>query len=157
MEQPGCRAGRVPAAPPRCLCTARAAKQRRKGDRIVIDCQEQAYWLVNRPPVSAGRGGRAGGAALAPRTAPARAAGLRCRGSPSPSMVLSLQPGAPNVLEQGPERRNCHTTRVQLVSGGVRAPQRARGTPSACAGVKSCPGGRPSSSPQAVPTFWGEG
>ncbi|XP_017596715.1 PREDICTED: regulator of G-protein signaling 11 [Corvus brachyrhynchos] len=23
-------------------------------------------------------------------------------------------PGAPNVLEQGPERRNCHTTRVQL-------------------------------------------
>ncbi|XP_040539144.1 regulator of G-protein signaling 11 isoform X1 [Gallus gallus] len=51
----------------------RAAKQRRKGDRIVIDCQEQAYWLVNRPP-----------------------------------------PGAPNVLEQGPERRNCHTTRVQL-------------------------------------------
>uniref|UniRef100_A0A672TNR1 Regulator of G protein signaling 11 n=1 Tax=Strigops habroptila TaxID=2489341 RepID=A0A672TNR1_STRHB len=58
----------------------RAAKQRRKGDRIVIDCQEQAYWLVNRPP-----------------------------------------PGAPNVLEQGPERRNCHTTRVQLVSGGYRA------------------------------------
>ncbi|XP_071671265.1 regulator of G-protein signaling 11 isoform X3 [Patagioenas fasciata] len=51
----------------------RAAKQRRKGDRIVIDCQEQAYWLVNRPP-----------------------------------------PGAPNVLEQGPERRNCQTTRVQL-------------------------------------------
>ncbi|KAM6249765.1 regulator of G-protein signaling 11 [Porphyrio hochstetteri] len=51
----------------------RAAKQRRKGDRIVIDCQEQAYWLVNRPP-----------------------------------------PGAPNVLEQGPERRNRHTTRVQL-------------------------------------------
>ncbi|XP_063170709.1 regulator of G-protein signaling 11 [Candoia aspera] len=26
-----------------------AAKQRRKGDRIVIECQEQAYWLVNRP------------------------------------------------------------------------------------------------------------
>ncbi|XP_009276978.1 PREDICTED: regulator of G-protein signaling 11 [Aptenodytes forsteri] len=51
----------------------RAAKQRRKGDRIVIDCQEQAYWLVNRPP-----------------------------------------PGAPNVLEQGPARRNCHSTRIQL-------------------------------------------
>uniref|UniRef100_A0A8C6ZCX5 Regulator of G protein signaling 11 n=1 Tax=Nothoprocta perdicaria TaxID=30464 RepID=A0A8C6ZCX5_NOTPE len=31
-----------------------AAKQRRKGDRIVIDCQEQAYWLVNRPPVRTG-------------------------------------------------------------------------------------------------------
>uniref|UniRef100_A0A8D0HDG8 Regulator of G protein signaling 11 n=1 Tax=Sphenodon punctatus TaxID=8508 RepID=A0A8D0HDG8_SPHPU len=30
----------------------RAAKQRRKGDRIVIECQEQAYWLVNRPLVS---------------------------------------------------------------------------------------------------------
>ncbi|XP_053327360.1 regulator of G-protein signaling 11 [Spea bombifrons] len=27
----------------------RAAKQRRKGDRIVIECQEQAYWLVSRP------------------------------------------------------------------------------------------------------------
>ena len=34
----------------------------------------------------------------------------------SSSTSLSLQPGAPNVLEQGPERRNCHTTRVQLVS-----------------------------------------
>uniref|UniRef100_A0A4W3I548 Regulator of G protein signaling 11 n=1 Tax=Callorhinchus milii TaxID=7868 RepID=A0A4W3I548_CALMI len=30
----------------------RAAKQRRKADRIVLDCQEQAYWLVNRPPVN---------------------------------------------------------------------------------------------------------
>ncbi|XP_032183524.1 regulator of G-protein signaling 11 isoform X5 [Mustela erminea] len=28
----------------------RAAKQRRKGDRLVIACQEQMYWLVNRPP-----------------------------------------------------------------------------------------------------------
>ncbi|KAL8175218.1 UNVERIFIED_CONTAM: Regulator of G-protein signaling 11 [Gekko kuhli] len=26
----------------------RAAKQRRRGDRIVTECQEQAYWLVNR-------------------------------------------------------------------------------------------------------------
>ncbi|XP_039216193.1 regulator of G-protein signaling 11 isoform X2 [Crotalus tigris] len=26
-----------------------AAKQRRRADRIVIECQEQAYWLVNRP------------------------------------------------------------------------------------------------------------
>uniref|UniRef100_A0A8D2KQP4 Regulator of G protein signaling 11 n=1 Tax=Varanus komodoensis TaxID=61221 RepID=A0A8D2KQP4_VARKO len=32
----------------------RAAKQRRKGDRIVTECQEQAYWLVNRPPVRGG-------------------------------------------------------------------------------------------------------
>uniref|UniRef100_A0A8D0HCB0 Regulator of G protein signaling 11 n=1 Tax=Sphenodon punctatus TaxID=8508 RepID=A0A8D0HCB0_SPHPU len=53
----------------------RAAKQRRKGDRIVIECQEQAYWLVNRP-----------------------------------------LPGALNLMEHGPERRNCHTSRVQLVS-----------------------------------------
>lgn len=30
----------------------RAAKQRRKGDRLVISCQEQIYWLVNKPPVS---------------------------------------------------------------------------------------------------------
>ncbi|KAM9208996.1 LOW QUALITY PROTEIN: regulator of G-protein signaling 11 [Dugong dugon] len=28
----------------------RAAKQRRKGDRLVIACQEQTYWLVNRHP-----------------------------------------------------------------------------------------------------------
>ncbi|XP_045045606.2 regulator of G-protein signaling 11 isoform X3 [Desmodus rotundus] len=28
----------------------RAAKQLRKGDRLVIACQEQTYWLVNRPP-----------------------------------------------------------------------------------------------------------
>ncbi|KAF7472310.1 hypothetical protein GHT09_016777 [Marmota monax] len=28
----------------------RAAKQCRKGDRLVIACQEQTYWLVNRPP-----------------------------------------------------------------------------------------------------------
>lgn len=30
----------------------RASKQRRKADRIVLECQEQACWLVNRPPVS---------------------------------------------------------------------------------------------------------
>lgn len=29
----------------------RASKQRRKADRIVLECQEQAYWLINRPPV----------------------------------------------------------------------------------------------------------
>ncbi|XP_061256564.1 regulator of G-protein signaling 11 isoform X9 [Bos javanicus] len=33
--------------------TRRAAKQRRKGDRLVIACQEQTYWLVNRPPPGA--------------------------------------------------------------------------------------------------------
>ncbi|XP_028977959.1 regulator of G-protein signaling 11 isoform X2 [Esox lucius] len=27
----------------------RASKQRRKADRIVLECQEQAYWLVNKP------------------------------------------------------------------------------------------------------------
>ncbi|XP_005391723.1 PREDICTED: regulator of G-protein signaling 11 isoform X5 [Chinchilla lanigera] len=52
----------------------RAAKQRRKGDRLVIACQEQTYWLVNRPP-----------------------------------------PGAPNVLEQGPERGSCTASRVQMI------------------------------------------
>ncbi|XP_055506945.1 regulator of G-protein signaling 11 [Leucoraja erinacea] len=31
----------------------RAAKQRKRSDRIVLDCQEQAYWLVNRPPPGA--------------------------------------------------------------------------------------------------------
>uniref|UniRef100_A0A8C6NMI4 Regulator of G protein signaling 11 n=1 Tax=Nothobranchius furzeri TaxID=105023 RepID=A0A8C6NMI4_NOTFU len=29
----------------------RTSKQRRKADRIVLECQEQAYWLINRPPV----------------------------------------------------------------------------------------------------------
>uniref|UniRef100_A0AAX7UT44 Regulator of G protein signaling 11 n=1 Tax=Astatotilapia calliptera TaxID=8154 RepID=A0AAX7UT44_ASTCA len=29
----------------------RASKQRRKADRIVLECQEQAYWLINRPPI----------------------------------------------------------------------------------------------------------
>ncbi|XP_070397872.1 regulator of G-protein signaling 11 isoform X2 [Nothobranchius furzeri] len=28
----------------------RTSKQRRKADRIVLECQEQAYWLINRPP-----------------------------------------------------------------------------------------------------------
>ncbi|XP_006146403.1 regulator of G-protein signaling 11 isoform X2 [Tupaia chinensis] len=28
----------------------RAAKLRRKGDRLVMACQERRYWLVNRPP-----------------------------------------------------------------------------------------------------------
>ncbi|XP_003790926.1 regulator of G-protein signaling 11 isoform X1 [Otolemur garnettii] len=50
----------------------RAAKQRRKGDRLVIACQEQTFWLVNRPP-----------------------------------------PGAPNVLEQGPQRGSCTTSCMQ--------------------------------------------
>ncbi|XP_035122215.1 regulator of G-protein signaling 11 isoform X1 [Callithrix jacchus] len=52
----------------------RAAKQRRKGDRLVIACQEQTYWLVNRPP-----------------------------------------PGAPSVLEQGPERGSCTTSHVHMI------------------------------------------
>ncbi|CAL8370231.1 unnamed protein product [Boreogadus saida] len=31
----------------------RASKQRRKADRMVLECQEQAYWLINRPPPGA--------------------------------------------------------------------------------------------------------
>uniref|UniRef100_A0A8C7N9V7 Regulator of G protein signaling 11 n=1 Tax=Oncorhynchus kisutch TaxID=8019 RepID=A0A8C7N9V7_ONCKI len=30
----------------------RASKQRRKADRIVLECQEQAYWLINKPCVN---------------------------------------------------------------------------------------------------------
>ncbi|KAB5523191.1 hypothetical protein PHYPO_G00149700 [Pangasianodon hypophthalmus] len=52
----------------------RASKHRRKSDRIVLECQEQAYWLVNRPP-----------------------------------------PGAMDILEFGPERRNITNTRVLLI------------------------------------------
>ncbi|XP_037588152.1 regulator of G-protein signaling 11 isoform X3 [Cebus imitator] len=51
----------------------RAAKQRRKGDRLVIAFQEQTYWLVNRPP-----------------------------------------PGAPSVLEQGPERGSRTASHVHM-------------------------------------------
>ena len=58
------RPSRLPPPPPMRDCpglglrvgllawTRWAAKQRRKGDRLVIACQEQTYWLVNRPPVS---------------------------------------------------------------------------------------------------------
>ncbi|MEQ2293911.1 Regulator of G-protein signaling 9, partial [Ameca splendens] len=28
----------------------RAAKERKKPDRVVFDCQERAYWVVHRPP-----------------------------------------------------------------------------------------------------------
>lgn len=42
----------VPMVPQFHIPLPRAAKQRRKGDRLVIACQEQMYWLVNRPPVS---------------------------------------------------------------------------------------------------------
>uniref|UniRef100_A0AAZ1Y043 Regulator of G protein signaling 9a n=1 Tax=Oreochromis aureus TaxID=47969 RepID=A0AAZ1Y043_OREAU len=30
----------------------KAGKERKKPDRVVFDCQERAYWMVNRPPVS---------------------------------------------------------------------------------------------------------
>uniref|UniRef100_A0A8C5DW63 Regulator of G-protein signaling 9-like n=1 Tax=Gouania willdenowi TaxID=441366 RepID=A0A8C5DW63_GOUWI len=29
----------------------KAGKERKKADRVVFDCQERAYWIVNRPPV----------------------------------------------------------------------------------------------------------
>lgn len=36
-----------------CMCSSvRAGKERKKPDRVVFDCQERAYWIVNRPPVS---------------------------------------------------------------------------------------------------------
>nr|XP_042139678.1 regulator of G-protein signaling 11 isoform X7 [Peromyscus maniculatus bairdii] len=70
----------------------RAAKQRRKGDRLVISCQEQTYWLVNKPPVS-------------PRV-------VRAEGAP----WLSKEPGAPNILEQGPEKGSYSSSRLQMSS-----------------------------------------
>uniref|UniRef100_A0A3Q2XRJ3 Regulator of G protein signaling 9a n=1 Tax=Hippocampus comes TaxID=109280 RepID=A0A3Q2XRJ3_HIPCM len=30
----------------------KASRERKKPDRVVFDCQERAYWIVNRPPVS---------------------------------------------------------------------------------------------------------
>ncbi|XP_077482751.1 regulator of G-protein signaling 9-like isoform X3 [Stigmatopora argus] len=32
------------------VCDFRAAKERKKPDRVVFDCQERAYWVVHRPP-----------------------------------------------------------------------------------------------------------
>ena len=32
------------------LCKVRLAKERKKGDKIVTDSQERAYWRVYRPP-----------------------------------------------------------------------------------------------------------
>ena len=29
----------------------RAAKERKKSDRVVFECQERAYWVVHRAPV----------------------------------------------------------------------------------------------------------
>ncbi|TNM97568.1 hypothetical protein fugu_015724 [Takifugu bimaculatus] len=33
----------------------KAGKERKKADRVVFDCQERAYWIVNRPPLSVHR------------------------------------------------------------------------------------------------------
>ncbi len=33
------------------VCDFRAAKERKKPDRVVFECQERAYWVVHRPPV----------------------------------------------------------------------------------------------------------
>lgn len=35
-----------------CSWLCRAGKERKKADRYALDCQERAYWLVNRTPVS---------------------------------------------------------------------------------------------------------
>lgn len=37
-----------------CSWLCRAGKERKKEDRYALDCQERAYWLVNRTPVSRG-------------------------------------------------------------------------------------------------------
>lgn len=37
-----------------CSWLCRAGKERKKADRYALDCQERAYWLVNRTPVSWG-------------------------------------------------------------------------------------------------------
>lgn len=34
-----------------CVLLFRAAKERKKPDRVVFECQERAYWVVHRPPV----------------------------------------------------------------------------------------------------------
>lgn len=35
------------------ISSLRAAKERKKPDRVVFECQERAYWVVHRPPVRA--------------------------------------------------------------------------------------------------------
>lgn len=36
------------------FCFFRTGKERNKADRYALDCQEKAYWLVHRCPVSMG-------------------------------------------------------------------------------------------------------
>lgn len=34
------------------FCLSSAGKARQKADRVVFDCQERAFWIVHKPPVS---------------------------------------------------------------------------------------------------------
>nr|XP_012593243.1 regulator of G-protein signaling 11 isoform X2 [Microcebus murinus]XP_012593244.1 regulator of G-protein signaling 11 isoform X2 [Microcebus murinus] len=135
----------------------RAAKRRRKGDRLVIACQEQTFWLVNRPPVSPcwGAGAscfpgnlrqglrfeavegltfqvllvypeicRPGLRLPHPQTTGHTRVYFSLSGTEDPqeeaecglasATAWGTEPGAPNVLEQGPERGCCTASPVQM-------------------------------------------
>uniref|UniRef100_A0A452FI88 Regulator of G protein signaling 11 n=1 Tax=Capra hircus TaxID=9925 RepID=A0A452FI88_CAPHI len=90
----------------------RAAKQRRKGDRLVIACQEQTYWLVNRPPPGApsvleqgpGRGPCMAGRApmvRALRACPRPPPRPECSHLPRPYLKFSSQHGPHDPIMSG--------------------------------------------------------
>lgn len=106
------------------FATDRAAKQRRKGDRIVIDCQEQAYWLVNRPPVRP--------RALAPCTAlGAGAGGWWCwGGSLQPWHVAVVAAGSPQRAGAGPRAQELPHQPRAAGRCGLELPRGCPGCPS---------------------------
>ncbi|KAK2822050.1 hypothetical protein Q5P01_022115 [Channa striata] len=75
----------------------RASKQRRKADRIVLECQEQAFWLVNRPPVRS---------LLLYGTRAQRKKKDEPGNKSQSKWSGKLSPGAQNVLDMGLERPN---------------------------------------------------
>uniref|UniRef100_A0A8D1UX76 DEP domain-containing protein n=1 Tax=Sus scrofa TaxID=9823 RepID=A0A8D1UX76_PIG len=78
----------------------RAAKQRRKGDRLVIACQERMYWLVNRPPP---------GVPSVLEQGPERGS-YSARGI---QMVSTLQACPPHALPPAPQNSLCCSSSLQ--------------------------------------------
>ncbi|TWW72891.1 Regulator of G-protein signaling 11 [Takifugu flavidus] len=85
----------------------RASKQRRKADRIVVECQEQAYWLINRPPKRRPfPSGREPDAILSYE--------LETRTWRKIERNPRIEPGVNNALDMGLEKPNHFSSRVAL-------------------------------------------
>lgn len=124
-----------------CSWLCRAGKERKKEDRYALDCQERAYWLVNRTPVSR----RCRHVALMPWWCPpCRPLGqspacsghscghglwavhplTSCLGRGQPGLALSLHRVSPWLLLEvcGREVRSTHAWRGSYPGLGGRAP-----------------------------------